>query len=92
MLRSLGIYDSCEPQTFSTCDVSSLCNVTGTNLEGDIVTATSLDCLRCLYGTFSYVPKVPDLNMIGVTNYLNEVSVITALWNYRSYGGVAHII
>ncbi|KAG9764763.1 tripeptidyl-peptidase 1 precursor, partial [Aureobasidium melanogenum] len=68
--------------TFSTCDVSSLCNVTGTNLEGDIVTATSLDCLRCLYGTFSYVPKVPDLNMIGVTNYLNETQARSDLRLY----------
>ncbi|KAH0345038.1 tripeptidyl-peptidase 1 precursor, partial [Aureobasidium melanogenum] len=56
----------------STCDVSILCNVTATNSAGATITATSLDCLRCLYGTLSYVPKVPDRNMIGVTNYLNE--------------------
>ncbi|KAH0378072.1 tripeptidyl-peptidase 1 precursor, partial [Aureobasidium melanogenum] len=56
----------------STCHVSSLCNVTATNSAGATITATSLDCLRCLYGTISYVPKVPNRNMIGVTNYLNE--------------------
>ncbi|KAI4724514.1 subtilisin-like protein [Aureobasidium sp. EXF-10728] len=56
----------------SACDVSKLCNMTGTNGAGDIVTATSLDCLRCLYGTSDYVVKAPEKNMIGVTNYLNE--------------------
>ncbi|KAH0362604.1 tripeptidyl-peptidase 1 precursor, partial [Aureobasidium melanogenum] len=66
----------------STCSVSNLCNVTGTNLAGDIVTATSLDCLRCLYGTIDYVPKVPDRNMIGVTNYLNETQARSDLRLY----------
>ncbi|KAH0278244.1 tripeptidyl-peptidase 1 precursor, partial [Aureobasidium melanogenum] len=54
----------------------------GTNLDGDIITATSLDCLRCLYGTLSYVPKVPDRNMIGVTNYLNETQARSDLRLY----------
>ncbi|KAI4715898.1 subtilisin-like protein [Aureobasidium sp. EXF-10727] len=52
--------------------VPKLCNMTGTNGAGDIVTATSLDCLRCLYGTSNYVVKAPEQNMIGVTNYLNQ--------------------
>lgn len=55
------------------CNVSTVCNVTGTNLEGDMVAATTLTCLRCLYGTIDYTPQVPKKNMIGVTNYLNEV-------------------
>ncbi|KAG9857681.1 tripeptidyl-peptidase 1 precursor, partial [Aureobasidium melanogenum] len=58
--------------TSSICDVSILCNVTAKNSAGATITATSLDCLRCLYGTFSNVPKVPDQNMISVTNYLNQ--------------------
>ncbi|THY60408.1 subtilisin-like protein [Aureobasidium pullulans] len=54
------------------CDINAVCNVTGTNSAGATVTATTLECLRCLYGTINYVPKVPQRNMIGVTNYLNE--------------------
>lgn len=55
------------------CNVSEVCNVTGTNLAGATVAATTLTCLRCLYGTIDYVPQVPEKNMIGVTDYLNEV-------------------
>ena len=55
------------------CDVNAVCNVTGTNLAGATVTATTLECLRCLYGTINYIPRVPEKNVIGVTNYLNEV-------------------
>ena len=58
---------------FTHCDVNAVCNVTGTNLAGATVTATTLECLRCLYGTINYTPRVPEKNMIGVTNYLNEV-------------------
>ncbi|THY65380.1 subtilisin-like protein [Aureobasidium pullulans] len=54
------------------CEINVVCNVTGTNSAGATVTATTLECLRCLYGTINYVPKVPQRNMIGVTNYLNE--------------------
>lgn len=58
------------------CNITAVCNVTGTNLAGATVTATTLECLRCLYGTIDYTPQVPDKNMIGVTNYLNEVSLL----------------
>jgi len=54
------------------CNISAVCNVTGTNAAGATVTATTLECLRCLYGTIDYTPRVPQKNMIGVTNYLNE--------------------
>lgn len=70
----------------ASCDISTVCNVTGTNLAGATVTATTLTCLRCLYGTINYVPKVPEKNMIGVTNYLNEVcGSICMLCNWRYY-------
>ncbi|CAD0108409.1 unnamed protein product [Aureobasidium uvarum] len=71
----------------STCDVNKLCNVTGTNYAGDAIIATSLDCLRCLYGTSNYIVKAPKQNMIGVTNYLNETQkrsdIKTYLQNFR---------
>ncbi|GAB7354905.1 hypothetical protein MBLNU459_g5537t1 [Dothideomycetes sp. NU459] len=60
------------PTSGGLCNITAVCNVTGTNLAGATVTATTLECLRCLYGTINYVPKVPEQNMIGVTNYLNE--------------------
>ena len=31
-------------------------------------------CLRTLYGTIDYTPKVPGMNQIGLTNYLGETS------------------
>ncbi|KAG9690800.1 tripeptidyl-peptidase 1 precursor, partial [Aureobasidium melanogenum] len=77
-----GWWNAPKHHNSSTCSVSKLCDVTGTNLDGDIVTATSLDCVRCLYGTLSYVPKVPNLNMIGVTNYLNETQARSDLRLY----------
>jgi tripeptidyl-peptidase I len=40
-----------------------------------VVIATTLTCLRCLYGTIGYTPQVPEKNMIGVTDYLNQVGV-----------------
>ncbi|EMC98058.1 hypothetical protein BAUCODRAFT_22902 [Baudoinia panamericana UAMH 10762] len=43
-------------------NISAICNITYTTLE----------CLRTLYGTINYVPQVPQLNSIAVTNYLNE--------------------
>ncbi|KAK5691840.1 hypothetical protein LTR97_011011 [Elasticomyces elasticus] len=43
-------------------NITALCNVS----------ATSLECIRTLYGTIDYVPKVPEKNSIGVTNYLGE--------------------
>ncbi|EME45618.1 hypothetical protein DOTSEDRAFT_71348 [Dothistroma septosporum NZE10] len=35
---------------------------------------TSL-CLRTLYNTVDYTPKVPELNYVGTTNYLNETPI-----------------
>ncbi|KAK5114630.1 hypothetical protein LTR62_002203 [Meristemomyces frigidus] len=46
----------------SAANISAICNATFTTLE----------CLRTLYGTIDYVPKVPEKNAIGVTNYLGE--------------------
>ena len=43
-------------------DVSKVCNVTG-------VTPT---CLRTLYGTIDYKPKVPGKNRVGLNDYLGE--------------------
>ena len=36
--------------------------------------AVTITCLRTLYGTIDYVPKVPGKNQVGLTNYLGEVS------------------
>jgi tripeptidyl-peptidase-1 len=33
-----------------------------------------LDCVRTLYGTIDYVPKVPEKQSIGIANYLNETN------------------
>lgn len=46
----------------SSGDAAAVCNVSA---------VTSL-CLRTLYNTVDYVPKVPQLNYVGTTNYLNE--------------------
>lgn len=43
-------------------DAAAVCNVSA---------VTSL-CLRTLYNTVDYTPKVPQLNYVGTTNYLNE--------------------
>jgi tripeptidyl-peptidase-1 len=44
--------------------VAEVCNVTN---------VTPL-CLRTLYGTLDYVPKVPGKNRIGIANYLGEAN------------------
>lgn len=33
-----------------------------------------MECVRTLYGTIDYVPKVPEKQKIGITNYLNETN------------------
>ncbi|KAK3720454.1 hypothetical protein LTR37_003867 [Vermiconidia calcicola] len=35
---------------------------------------TTPRCLRTLYGTINYTPQAPDLNKVGLTNYLNETN------------------
>ncbi|SLM37855.1 Proteinase inhibitor, propeptide [Lasallia pustulata] len=35
-------------------------------------TAVTPVCLRTLYGTYDYTPKVPGINRIGLTDYLGE--------------------
>ena len=45
-------------------NVSQVCNVTG-------VTPT---CLRTLYGTIDYKPKVPGKNRVGLNDFLGEVN------------------
>ncbi|KAL8638193.1 MAG: hypothetical protein Q9226_009019, partial [Calogaya cf. arnoldii] len=45
-------------------DVAEACNVS----------AVTPLCLRTLYGTIDYEPKVPGKNKIGFTNYLGETS------------------
>ncbi|KAK4545880.1 hypothetical protein LTR36_002444 [Oleoguttula mirabilis] len=47
-----------------TAAVAAACNVSFT---------TPL-CLRTLYGTLDYTPKVPGKNRIGINNYLNETN------------------
>lgn len=44
--------------------IAEACNVAG-------ITPT---CLRTLYGTIDYIPKVPDKNQIALTNFLGETS------------------
>ncbi|KAE9991424.1 hypothetical protein EG327_011727 [Venturia inaequalis] len=48
----------------SNSTLSSICNIT----------FTSLECVRTLYGTIDYVPKVPEKQKLGITNYLNETN------------------
>lgn len=38
------------------------------------VSAVTPLCLRTLYGTINYQPKVPGKNKVGLTNYLNEAN------------------
>lgn len=45
-------------------------------MSGRVVASMDLDCLRCLYGTFDYVPRAADKNSVAVTNYLNEVRAL----------------
>jgi len=33
-----------------------------------------LACLRTLYGTINYTPQVPEINSIGITDYLNNTN------------------
>ncbi|KAA6407681.1 MAG: tripeptidyl peptidase [Lasallia pustulata] len=35
-------------------------------------TAVTPLCLRTLYGTYDYIPKVPGINKVGLTDYLGE--------------------
>ncbi|UJO13809.1 Tripeptidyl-peptidase SED2 [Fulvia fulva] len=44
--------------------ISQVCNVN----------YTTPDCIRTLYGTYDYVPQVPDKSKVAHTNYLNESS------------------
>ncbi|KAF2147611.1 tripeptidyl-peptidase 1 precursor [Myriangium duriaei CBS 260.36] len=58
----------------TTCSVSQLCN---TN-------SVTINCLRCLYGTFGYVAKVPNNNSVAVTNYLGETQIRSDLKAFLS--------
>lgn len=48
----------------SSPDVSKVCNAS----------AVTPDCLRTLYGTIDYKPRVPGLNKVGLNNFLNETN------------------
>ncbi|KAK5119745.1 hypothetical protein LTR85_007321 [Meristemomyces frigidus] len=50
--------------TNHTAAVAAACNVS----------FTTPTCLRTLYGTLDYTPKVPGKNKIGINNYLNETN------------------
>ncbi|SMR42873.1 unnamed protein product [Zymoseptoria tritici ST99CH_1E4] len=39
---------------------------------GCLSTAVTLACVRSLYQTIDYKPKVPNKNYVGITNYLNQ--------------------
>lgn len=39
---------------------------------GCLTAAVTLACVRDLYKTSDYTPKVPNKNYVGITNYLNQ--------------------
>ncbi|EME47149.1 hypothetical protein DOTSEDRAFT_69191 [Dothistroma septosporum NZE10] len=54
-------------------------NSTGSEGAGPIsvvcdVNFTTPTCIRTLYGTYDYIPQVPEKNKVAHTNYLNESS------------------
>lgn len=62
-------------------DVSEAQRVNTVNPPADITVAQACNvsavtplCLRTLYGTINYSPKVPGKNKVGLTNYLNEAN------------------
>lgn len=63
--------------SLNTHRISKICNVT-------FVTP---DCIRTLYGTYDYVPQVPQKNGIGQTNFRNGTSyrldILKALQAFR---------
>lgn len=50
-------------------DISAACNASN----------VTPDCLRTLYGTKDYVPKVPEKSKVGYCNYLEETTISTDL-------------
>ncbi|KAL8886148.1 MAG: hypothetical protein Q9215_006103 [Flavoplaca cf. flavocitrina] len=61
--------------------LSALQRMKAINSSHDLAVAQACDvsavtplCLRTLYGTISYQPRVPGKNKIGLTNYLGETS------------------
>ena len=65
------------PAPSSTLSAAQACNTS----------AVTPDCLRTLYGTIDYKPKVPGKNKVGLTDYLGEANnrsdVRIFLQNYR---------
>lgn len=61
--------------------VSAVQRIKAINSSLDLAVAQACDvsavtplCLRALYGTINYQPRVPGRNKIGLTNYLGETS------------------
>ncbi|KAI4128849.1 MAG: hypothetical protein LQ347_004015 [Umbilicaria vellea] len=52
------------PNNVSNITVAQACNAS----------AVTPLCLRTLYGTYNYTPKVPGLNKVGLTDYLGETN------------------
>ncbi|KAI4248342.1 MAG: hypothetical protein L6R42_009291, partial [Xanthoria sp. 1 TBL-2021] len=60
-------------------DLSAVQRIKATNPSSNLsvaqacnVSAVTPLCLRTLYGTINYEPKVPGKNKVGFTNYLGE--------------------
>jgi hypothetical protein len=61
---------------------------------GCLTTAVTLACIRNLYETSDYIPKVPDTNYVGITNYLNQTvfSINRGLPNIAKLTIYSHLI